>query len=210
MPISHNNLWTCSCAPVLETNSDNFLPRPNSFSVRVKRHATCIRSSSLQLSSLDCLCLFIGEPTSLYPHFPTRQGRNMIKGQLSSFNSSQRSLTQREPSVLPTSHPNTLDNALLQYPLLFPRCYCLGQWRLGLCNPGAQGRRQRRRPAVTELQHGQLDVLRFLLLFRGLSGIFPKWPGQRLEPRCGRQCPHWVELRCYWLAGMVLYPSTFI
>ena len=109
-----------------------------------------------------------------------------------------------------TSHPNTLDNALLQYPLLFPRCHCLGQRCHGLCNPGAQGRRQRRRPAVTELQHGQLDVLRFLLLFRGLSGIYPKWPAQRLGPRRGRQCPHWVELRCYWLAGMVLYPSTLI
>ena len=42
-----------------------------------------------------------GEPTGLRPHFPTRHGRKLIKGHLASLKSLQRSLTQREPSVLP-------------------------------------------------------------------------------------------------------------
>ena len=41
------------------------------------------------------------EPTGLRSRFPTRHGRKLIKGHLASLKSPQRSLTQREPSVLP-------------------------------------------------------------------------------------------------------------
>jgi hypothetical protein len=57
-------------------------------------------------------------------YFPTRYGRNLIKGQLMSLRIPQCSAKQREPLQSPSI---ILDNAVPQIPRLFRRRHCLGQ-----------------------------------------------------------------------------------